>query len=83
MDTVRVGIIGIGNMGSSHFKSITEGKVPGMTLTAVADIHPERLQWAEETAPDVARFDDAIKMLDSGLIDAPSWPRPTTSTRST
>ena len=70
MDTVRVGIIGIGNMGSSHFKSIIEGKVPGMTLTAVADIRPERLEWAAQEAPDVTRFDDAIKMLDSGLIDA-------------
>ena len=25
MDTVRVGIIGIGNMGSGHFGSITSG----------------------------------------------------------
>ncbi|MBO4297993.1 MAG: Gfo/Idh/MocA family oxidoreductase, partial [Clostridia bacterium] len=70
MDTVRVGIIGIGNMGSGHFKSIMGGKVPGMTLTAVADIRPERLDWAAGEAPEVARFDDAIKMLDSGLIDA-------------
>ena len=70
MDTVRMGIIGIGNMGSGHFKSITEGKVPGMTLTAVADIRPERLQWAEEQAPEVKRFDNAIDLLDSGLIDA-------------
>ena len=70
MDVVRVGIIGIGNMGSAHFKSIHGGEVEGMKLTAVADIKPERLAWAEEQAPEVTRFDDAIKMMDSGLVDA-------------
>ena len=28
MDKVRLGIIGIGNMGSSHAKNIFEGKTP-------------------------------------------------------
>ena len=28
MEKVKLGIIGIGNMGSSHAKSIIEGKVP-------------------------------------------------------
>ena len=37
MDQVRIGIIGIGNMGTSHSKNITEGKIPGMVLAAVAD----------------------------------------------
>ena len=45
MDTVRIGIIGIGNMGSGHVKTITSGQVPGMTLAAVADINPDRLKW--------------------------------------
>ena len=70
MDTVRIGIIGIGNMGSGHVKTITSGQVPGMTLAAVADINPDRLKWMEENYPDVPRFDDAAKMMDSGLLDA-------------
>lgn len=57
---VRIGIIGIGNMGSTHAKNIVEGKVPRLSLTAVADNNPDRLEWAEKTLPDtVARFSDA------------------------
>ncbi|MGI6173250.1 MAG: Gfo/Idh/MocA family protein [Christensenellales bacterium] len=70
MDTVRIGIIGIGNMGTGHAKSILGGEVAGMALTAVADINPARLEWAKENLPGVARFDDAENMMDSGLIDA-------------
>ena len=52
MDIVRVGIIGVGNMGSGHAKNIVAGKVEGMTLTAIADINPARLEWAKENCPD-------------------------------
>ena len=71
MDKVRVGIIGIGNMGTGHCKNILAGKCPDMTLAAIADISPERRTFAKENFPEnVAVFDDAMKMLDSGLIDA-------------
>ncbi len=70
MDKVRAGIIGIGNMGSSHAKGIWAGNIDGMTLSAVADINPSRRQWARDTFPGVAVFDDAIAMMDSGLVDA-------------
>ena len=70
MDTVRMGIIGVGNMGSGHAKNIYDNQVPGMVLAAIADINPERLQWARETFPGVALFDNASDMMDSGLIDA-------------
>lgn len=71
MEKVRIGIIGIGNMGSGHAKSIAAGNCPEIELAAVCDINPERLEWAQENLPEtVARFDDAIKMMESGLIDA-------------
>lgn len=70
MDVVRVGIIGIGGMGSGHAKNIVAGKVEGMKLVAVADTNPARLEWAKENCPDVELYDDALKLLDSGLIDA-------------
>ena len=37
-DKVRRGVIGIGNMGSAHAKSIIDGQVPGLELAAVADV---------------------------------------------
>ena len=71
MSKVKLGIIGIGNMGTNHAKSIMDGKCPEIQLCAVADINPDRLTWAkDEYRGEVACFTDAIEMLDSGLIDA-------------
>ena len=70
MDVVRIGIIGIGNMGSGHLKSIMAGNIEGMVMGAVADTNPERLKWAEENYPTVPRFDNATAMMESGLVDA-------------
>ena len=72
MEKVRLGIIGVGNMGSGHISNIELHKsCPEITVTAVADINPARLDWVKENIGDhVALFDDAEKMMDSGLIDA-------------
>ncbi|MBO5105645.1 MAG: Gfo/Idh/MocA family oxidoreductase [Clostridia bacterium] len=70
MEKVRLGIIGIGNMGTGHLDRIQKGEVPEMEVTAVCDTAPERLEWAEKNHSDIARFDDAEAMMDSGLIDA-------------
>lgn len=72
MEKVRLGIIGIGNMGSSHITNIEVHKsCPEITVTAVADINPARLDWVKENiGTHVALFDDAEKMMDSGLVDA-------------
>ena len=68
---VRLGIIGIGNMGSSHINNYVAGRMPEIEITAVADINPARLKWAEEQLPEtVARFDSADALMDSGLVDA-------------
>jgi len=63
---VRLGIIGLGNMGSAHAHNILDGKVPGMTLSAIADCAPERL----EGYGDAKCFEDATTMICSGEIDA-------------
>jgi predicted dehydrogenase len=71
MDEVRLGIIGIGGMGSGHAVNIVKGEVPHMRLTAVADISEARLSWAKNTLPeDVKRFSDGREMIDSGECDA-------------
>jgi len=65
-NTVRLGIIGMGNMGSAHAKSIINGKVPGITLTAVADKNQIRLEaWA-----DCRRFSSGAELIESGVVDA-------------
>ena len=71
-EKVRLGIIGIGNQGSSYAKRfVKDNWVPDIELVAIADINPARIAWAKENlSPDLAYFDDAIAMLDSGLINA-------------
>jgi predicted dehydrogenase len=71
VEKVRVGIIGIGNIGSDHAKSISSGAIEGMELAAIADINPVKLDWARENLPGgIKLFDDAEKMMASGLVDA-------------
>ena len=67
---LRLGIVGIGGIGSAHFNCVGSGKINGMTLAAVCDIKPERLDYCKGVYPDVPRFDDVDKMISSGLIDA-------------
>ncbi len=68
---IKLGIIGIGNMGSSHAKRVVEGKCPDFELVAIADTSEERHAWAKEAlGENVKCYFDAIEMLDSGLIEA-------------
>ena len=63
---IRLGIIGLGNMGSAHAKSLLNGSVPGLQLGAVADTNPARL----EAYDGIPHFDDAHALIASGLVDA-------------
>lgn len=68
---IRLGLIGIGNMGSGHARNILDGKCPEIDLVAIAECSPLRTAWAKDCiAPNVEYYSDAIDMLDSGLIDA-------------
>ena len=40
MEKIRLGVIGFGNMGTGHVKSVAEGKVPDMVMGAICDIAP-------------------------------------------
>ena len=70
MENVRYGVIGIGNMGTSHSGWLAGGKIPGATLTAVCDIDEKRRAWAKENLPEVAVFENYKELLDSKLVDA-------------
>jgi predicted dehydrogenase len=63
---VRVGIIGIGNMGKAHSTHISEGKVPGLELAAIADFLPEKAALF----PKAAFFDSGAALIASGEVDA-------------
>lgn len=70
MTSVKVGIIGVGNIGSAHAKCIADGKVKGMVLSALCDINPEKKTSLCEVYPDIPFFSDYKKLLESGIVDA-------------
>ncbi len=87
MEQVKIGIIGVGNMGSDHSKRITNGDVPELKLVAVADRSPARRDWAKENLPgDVKIFNEGDELIDSGICDAvliavPHYQHPTLAVR--
>ncbi len=66
MKELRIGIIGMGNMGRAHANSLLAGKIPRCRLTAVCDQNPEAL--SEHSA--LACFADVGEFLRSGTVDA-------------
>lgn len=71
MTKVRLGIIGVGNMGSGHAANILAGKCPEIELTAVADRREARRQWAKDTLPEgTAIFEEGSDLIQSGPCDA-------------
>lgn len=65
MKNVRLGIVGIGNMGSSHATNVLAGKVKGMELTAICDTNPDKMAGFSQ----VKQYRDASAMIKSGDID--------------
>ena len=71
MEKVRLGILGIGNMGSGHCKNILAEPGCEIELAAVCDVKEDRRNWAKENLPEsVAIFDNAEDMMSSGTCDA-------------
>ncbi|WP_113674153.1 Gfo/Idh/MocA family protein [Vallitalea guaymasensis] len=70
MEQVRIGVIGFGNMGSNHAKSLYEGKVKNGKLVAVCDINEEKLKKSKELYSDIVCYDNHNDMLEDSNIDA-------------
>ena len=68
MDNVRIGIIGMGNMGQFHAKDMIEGKVARGKLAAVGSTSPSKL--AEFEKKGIKVYGSGEEMITSGNIDA-------------
>jgi predicted dehydrogenase len=66
MNKVRVGIIGMGNMGKYHADYLLQNKVARCELTALASSSPSKL---EKYKP-LKMFDSGEKLISSGEVDA-------------
>jgi predicted dehydrogenase len=66
MENVRLGIVGLGNMGKAHLHNIRTGKVPGLRVTALCESVGTLPELLEGEHP----FTDVSQMIRSGRIDA-------------
>jgi len=71
MDEIKLGIIGLGNMGSEHIGNVYGGNIKNIRLTAICDIDEGRLAAAKAAvAPEVALFDSDEVFFANADIDA-------------
>ncbi len=66
MDTVRLGIVGLGNMGKTHLANIRAGKVEGLRVTCLC----ETVGTIPKLNEGESSFTDVSTMIQSGKIDA-------------
>ena len=63
---LKLGIIGVGNIGSGHVNRVTEGHCPDIVITAVADRKASRREWAAKQLPDAQIFAEGSELIKSG-----------------
>jgi predicted dehydrogenase len=66
MKEIRFGVVGLGNMGAVHSRTLLEGKVPRAVLGAVCDVNPQ----AAARFPGIPAFTKIEDLIRSGTIDA-------------
>ena len=68
---LRLGIIGVGGMGSSHFMHVMKGLCPDVVITAAADRRESRREWIRANGPEgIAVFSEGSDLIASGACDA-------------
>ena len=80
MRKLRLGIIGVGNIGSKHYGHVLDGKCPDIEITAIADRREARREWALEKHADAKEkgyacqaptvFTEGDDLVASGLCEA-------------
>jgi predicted dehydrogenase len=71
MEKIRLGIIGLGNMGMGHIRNYLSGMNPEVEITAIADRKSERLASAAAQLPAfVATFSEGKDLIRGNCCDA-------------
>ena len=66
MKKLKIGVIGVGNMGSYHAKNLYEQKVDGASLYALCDNDEIVAEQLRQDYPDVKVYENYVELLDSG-----------------
>ncbi|MBQ8163751.1 MAG: Gfo/Idh/MocA family oxidoreductase [Clostridia bacterium] len=70
MNLLKIGIAGIGNIGTVHARSIYNGEIKGMELCALCDTDEKRRRTLASEFPNVKIFSSSEEMIRSKTIDA-------------
>ncbi len=70
MNFLRVGVIGIGNMGSAHASCIAKEELGGLKLSAVCDIDKDKLTSFKNIHSGVEVYTNYKELLQSKTVDA-------------
>ncbi len=70
MNKIRLGIIGVGNIGTGHVNNILEGLCPEVEITAAADRRESRRAWVREKLPGIPVFNEGSELIASGACGA-------------
>ena len=70
MKQVRLGIIGVGNIGTAHGATILGGGCPEVVITAAADRRESRRAWIREHLPSAEIFSEGEDLIASGRCEA-------------
>ena len=66
-NNIRVGIVGVGNIGSAHAATLYAGKVDGAVLAALCDSSQAVQDRCAQSYPDVPFYTDADALFDSDV----------------
>lgn len=70
MKEIRVGVIGVGNVGTMHARNVYQNKIAGMKLVAICDIRESRLAYCRGQFESVLYYEDYTELLKAGVVDA-------------
>jgi len=67
---LRIGIVGLGNIGKAHAGNILRGAVPNLVLTAACEANTALRESFHQANPQVDCFPDLTALLSSGKVDS-------------
>ncbi len=79
---IRIGVIGVGNMGTGYIKNYCKGEFIETRVTCVADTNPDKLENVKKIMPEIKCYSSSDELIDSGdcnavLVATPHYDHPT------
>lgn len=70
MKEIRVGVIGVGNVGTMHARNVYQNKIAGMKLVAICDIRESRLAYCRGQFDNISCYKNYMELLKGSVVDA-------------